>query len=819
MARRTSRYWQRLAVPVVIGIVAVFAIRLFASVSCIGTGSRGRSTTVAKTIQANAAVAGEFYSMLDAWADEIPGGSSTFAMPRSLQHFVASRKAADAVLAYVDAERTMRRRARGARRLHAAHGLDVATPPSHVVGDAASIEKAAAAGPHEDDVWLPEPTKLEGCVTQVDGSELCVYSNACVDALPAGETVDSTNFKILFIDSDVVLPPSTAPLTATDGVADTASATRHARHAARLAYDAGDLRQRLSGQALWRAEMLQYDSVFEDIPPDAAPSFTARLRKVPFSFGTESVWIPPSETVPDSMGGTHNGTVSWVDGLYVARLGLGGQLWGCGAALPFALFGAWYANTTQGLNLPPVDVLAVLHKDHVRLDDPSSPDALGGGSGAWCLDGLAQVARHADGGADGAPGWVGRTADPPSREGTYPYLDELAAATERQTKEKTNAGEFADAALDTTTPAQASPPFRVPYSMLELRNTQRGARIVFSTGDLPDAYPAPFARELRPSSVQIMDESPTSVKRTTPRRHRVCGKRVVALGNRALLLGGAGEGTAWREFAISTLGLPRDAPFRYDYSGAIPPPRLLFFTRAGSRSFYNLHELQAVADKYHVPYTVVAEEQLKGLSFAQQAALVRDYGIAVAIHGAGETQFGFLRQRSVIIEINPYQMWCPIYHKYLTAIGHTVLPIYTRLKSPDFNWEFMQAKTDEASTDALWQRCEAEHMIHAARTVCWAESKSMRRVYVPVHEFEHTLIRGLDLIGEKVFPQNSAIDMLHGIAQGGPDTKFAPEGFYRNASWVLCPPSTVCPAPVAGAINEPNRRAVHGMGNLAQITV
>ena len=46
---------------------------------------------------------------------------------------------------------------------------------------------------------------------------------------------------------------------------------------------------------------------------------------------------------------------------------------------------------------------------------------------------------------------------------------------------------------------------------------------------------------------------------------------------------------------------------------------------------------------------------------------------------------------------------------------------------------------------------------------------------------------------------------------GGPDTKFAPEGFYKNSSWVLCPPATVCSSPgQAVQVNKPYKLAVRG---------
>jgi hypothetical protein len=57
------------------------------------------------------------------------------------------------------------------------------------------------------------------------------------------------------------------------------------------------------------------------------------------------------------------------------------------------------------------------------------------------------------------------------------------------------------------------------------------------------------------------------------------------------------------------------------------------------------------------------------MSFAEQARLVGQYGMVVVAHGAGETSLAFLPRRSVVIEIAPYQMWCPIYQRLLTNMG------------------------------------------------------------------------------------------------------------------------------------------------------
>ena len=61
-----------------------------------------------------------------------------------------------------------------------------------------------------------------------------------------------------------------------------------------------------------------------------------------------------------------------------------------------------------------------------------------------------------------------------------------------------------------------------------------------------------------------------------------------------------------------------------------------------------------------------------------------------------------------------------------------------------------------------------------------------------------------------IFVNTSVLLLFHFPSfTGGPDTKFAPAGFYKNASWVLCPPTTVCPAGVE-QINKPFKAALRG---------
>ena len=477
--------------------------------------------------------AGSIDDLLNDWADGHPAATLSVPPPP-----VATKapSAGAYIAAFVEAERGARRRARGLRRLAQAAAL------SRGGGGGTSsntiTNSVDAGGEHEDDIWLPEPSHLDTCISQVDGSELCVYTNVCVDALTSGASVGEDNFHLLFIDSTVIPPTEelakiklqhqdtrrTGP-PRTGEARDAADAARRARHAAQLTVGRGqhDLREKLKGHDDFMAHDDGWDSVFEDIRPDTEKEYLAGNRRVPFSFGTRTRIISPAATMPMHLGGEFNGTVAWVDNMYVGRLLQGGHMWGCSASLLFPLFGAWFANASQHLQLPPLDHVVLLHKDHSRIGNESDPNPLGSYSGRWCLDGTLQVAGY----AVGSPAWVGRTAAAPSLNGAFPHLEELARI-EASSGGGVRSGGKVDATL------------RVPYSFLTLKNSVPGARFVFTSGDVP-SYPDPFGAPLRPAPPPA---NTWDAPHTPPRNYRVCGKRVVALGNRALLLGGQAEGSA-----------------------------------------------------------------------------------------------------------------------------------------------------------------------------------------------------------------------------------------------------------------------------------
>ena len=128
------------------------------------------------------------------------------------------------------------------------------------------------------------------------------------------------------------------------------------------------------------------------------------------------------------------------------------------------------------------------------------------------------------------------------------------------------------------------------------------------------------------------------------------------------------------------------------------------------------------------------------------------------------------------------------YHRFLSALGHSVFPIFSRLKGPLLEWNVILG--EDATLEqrvALADSCERKPLTNIARMHCWHEARNAA-VTTPIHEFEHVLLRALDTIGIKKFALNSSIDLLEGLAQGGPDVPFWREGHYEAARWKVCPP-------------------------------
>lgn len=71
-------------------------------------------------------------------------------------------------------------------------------------------------------------------------------------------------------------------------------------------------------------------------------------------------------------------------------------------------------------------------------------------------------------------------------------------------------------------------------------------------------------------------------------------------------------------------------------------------------------------------------------------------------------------------------------------------------------------------------------------------------VYTPLAEFEKSLLRAMDLIGKRIFPDYSPVDMLEGVVQRGPGPLVWEADVHEGNQWVLCPPSSVSKTGASG---------------------
>lgn len=336
-------------------------------------------------------------------------------------------------------------------------------------------------------------------------------------------------------------------------------------------------------------------------------------------------------------------------------------------------------------------------------------------------------------------------------------------------------------------------PKQIPYEFLTLQNDpSKGSRILWNINDIP-LPPWPYAAQAAAARKAHPDARwPRPV--IEMRRRRLCAKRAVMLGEKPMLISGPGEATAMREFGYSQLGIPRP-----DYNPlALPPRRIAVIDRGKAshlkvdykpRGFANVPAIEGVLQKYNLTYDLVTDKNLTRLNFAEQAQLFSRYGLVIMAHGAGETNFAFLPRRAAVIEVSPTLMWCPLYIKYLSGLGHNIYPIFSRLKGPLLDWNVWEGADSNMTTRlALADKCDRNSLPNIARHKCWHEAK-MAAVMVPIHEFEHVLLRALDVLGLKLFHNNSAFDLIEGLPSGRPDVPFWSEGHYERAGWMACPPN------------------------------
>jgi Glycosyltransferase 61 len=218
-----------------------------------------------------------------------------------------------------------------------------------------------------------------------------------------------------------------------------------------------------------------------------------------------------------------------------------------------------------------------------------------------------------------------------------------------------------------------------------------------------------------PSSMTMMT---TAIKAALDRApHRMCFKKAVVVGQRDNLVAGFAEAAYWRRFGHLQLGIPATA-----VSDRWPPKKVLLLDRVRdpkpeksnadkfSRFFVNRHEMEQVIFKYGfvsgVNFTLLTDEDIAVMSLKEQAKVFASHGVVIVPHGATMTNFLFaLSAHTAVIEINPYNIWCPIYQHMLAFSGHVVFPIYSLEKSRYLDYSFTWPYTNEQAME-FHKRCD-----------------------------------------------------------------------------------------------------------------
>jgi hypothetical protein len=353
----------------------------------------------------------------------------------------------------------------------------------------------------------------------------------------------------------------------------------------------------------------------------------------------------------------------------------------------------------------------------------------------------------------------------------------------------------------------------VPYLALVESPTSSRPRIIFSDKDVPvppmPGYAPPRAAPSGTGTGPAAANGTGAAGRRTPPRplpHRVCARRGVVVGDKPFMVGGVAEANLLRDFAYRQVKVPEPDWRRL---GPNPPQEVLVVDRGADaatgkpkpRGFVNPGAITGALRKYGVNYTYVTDAQLGKLDFVGQASLFARHGLLVMAHGAGESNALFLPARAAVIEVSPYGMWCPLYTRMAAYLGFHVFPLLSRLKGPnlDYLWQSSWTADWESRSAAMAAGCDVMDLPKAARGNCFTEYRR-GSVYVPPHEFEHTLLRALDLIGNRQYPRDgSALALLDGEPLDGPGpVRYAP-GLYANASAVVCPPRSTCMLAEGGA--------------------
>ncbi len=602
------------------------------------------------------------------------------------------------------------------------------------------------------------------------------------------------------------------------------------------------------------------DWAFEDVVEEArfGGSPGARARAFPFGTGFDVQHVAPEETVPAALGGDFAGAVTWVDDYYVVSNILNSHLWGVGASVAFPLFGAAHANLSLRLGLPPIRNLIITAprdyaQEHVDLAWAEGSPYARSDSEAWIMgmlgealswidsfgtrsEVIAESGKLAPEPGRGAVPFVGGEARSRNSEGELqlgkangaflraeaafgPRLQ--AALAHCESARGAFALEIGSALLDAADPlspvlaclarvvgaplspgeAAAGPP---PFRSLLMRNAREGARLIFTTKDVPDDPIAAAAlalarRRLAALGLATPHAGVRHLNRLLLRRpHRVCARRAVVLGSKELLVGGNAEASFVRAFAAERLGAEYMSPaYRFPSAKVLLVDRALDSPSHTSSERYgryidNRPELEGILRKYGLNYTLVLDRDLYKMPFVAQAGLFATHGVLVMVHGAGMVNAHFMSPRSAIVELNPYKMWCPIYARGLVAGGHHVFSLHSKLKGRNLDWLYLERPDDAEKRAAVVAResarCEALGKIAASLdSDCWVLLK-MASMQVPPAEFEHLLLQALEAVDAPMLPRGgSALALVDG-APSADEAPVAPlaqaeKGFYERRRW------------------------------------
>lgn len=632
----------------------------------------------------------------------------------------------------------------------------------------ASADDTAEGG--GDGVMLPRTSTVR-CLPEVDGTDLCIYTNVCVDV--AGPNTDGLKPVYLL----VAPPPAVAEYQTMRANGTLRGHMRHwgdgpMRTAPQPRTEGGDGGPP-AGDLLHRARhsIARLDDTFMDVN---FPLSVFAHRLLPLHGGGDVDLIPPSDTVSMTHGGgwgeggSFPGSVTWVDSFYSATAMLGEHMWGCASSVMYPVLAAYWANVTRSGGLPPLDHLVVTAHDgstpafanHGTAWEMSGKGERGA-AGRWCRVFLEAALKWVRGGA--AP-FNGK--EPLGvRDAAYPVLDALAHAFARGADNASSSSPSAGIGAPCD-------PIPLPYDVPLLASTgagQGGTRVTWNFNDVP-LPPQALPRNCGGRANATPRPPPTGF---SPATRRVCARSGVLLGRKPLLLGGYADTSAFRVFANSALGLP--ATGHADKANYYARPlRALIVDRGrnpdGSlraRGFANLDGMTALLDKYGVPYDVLTDEAVGGLGLVEQARAYATHGLIVTGHGAAENNLVFAPARAVVIEVSPFGQWCPMYTKLASTMGLHVFSLHSLVKGPGLSYNYTLRRAGEEAVQRAAAACDGNPLPARQMSTCAVEYK-VGAIMTPLAQFEATLVHALELLGRRTYPNASLVHLLDGVPDGGP---------------------------------------------------